>query len=84
MTDEPNNLILEHLGPIRGDIAAVKGDIAELRTDVVEINTRLGHLEGCLPAYPAESTASPPTFSDQETPQPRRGLKPEAALSLNR
>jgi hypothetical protein len=38
MTDEPNNLILEHLGPIRGDIAAVKGDIAELRTDVVEIN----------------------------------------------
>jgi hypothetical protein len=39
MADETNNLFLEHLRAIRGEIADVKADL-------VEIKTRLGHMEG--------------------------------------
>jgi predicted nucleic acid-binding Zn-ribbon protein len=38
MADEANNLVLEHLGHIRGAVDAV-------RDDVRDINTRVGHLE---------------------------------------
>jgi len=39
MADAADNIVLEHLRVIRGDIA-------EMKTDLVEIKTRLGHLEG--------------------------------------
>jgi len=39
MSDTPENLVLEHLPAIRGDLAGLK-------TDVIEIKERLGLIEG--------------------------------------
>lgn len=39
MTGDTDNLVLEHL-------RAIRGDLGELKTDMVEVKTRLGHLEG--------------------------------------
>ena len=39
MADAADNIVLEHLRVIRGDLA-------EMKTDLVEIKTRIGHLEG--------------------------------------
>ena len=39
LADETNNLVLDHL-------RAIGGEIAEVKADLVEIKTRLGHMEG--------------------------------------
>lgn len=39
MADDPNNLVLEHL-------RAIRGEIGEIKVDLTEIKTRLGHMEG--------------------------------------
>ena len=46
MSDQPGNLILEHLRALRDQIRRVELGIDGLRADMVEVKERLGLLEG--------------------------------------
>jgi len=39
MAENAENLVIEHL-------RAVRGDLAEFKADMIEIKTRIGHMEG--------------------------------------
>jgi hypothetical protein len=42
MTDEPNNLVLEHLKKIHADTAEIKRDIRDMKAEIISLRTIMG------------------------------------------